>query len=224
MIKLTVDRREIHATEGQNLLSACLQHDIFIPHLCFLEEMADPPASCRLCFVEVEGEHGPVAACRVYPKPGMSVRTDTERVRRLQRSALRLLLSVHHVDCKNCPSNKKCVLQDLAKFLGVPLKSRKLDHLERKIAIDLTHPLFEFNPHRCILCAKCIYMCQKRNDFGMLTFAKRGFETVVACFGDKDLDRIPCQDCQACVDICPVSAIFLKSPNGGELSKRVAKS
>jgi predicted molibdopterin-dependent oxidoreductase YjgC len=211
MINLTVDGREIHAQEGQDLLSACLQHDIFIPHVCFMEGMTDPPASCRLCFVEIEGMPFPVASCRVKPEPGMVVKTATERVRRLQRSALQLLLSVHHVDCRNCPSNKKCVLQDLGKFLGVPLKSRKLSHLEREIAIDLTHPLFEFNPHRCILCGKCIHVCQERNGRGLLTFAKRGFDTVVACFGDKDLSRIPCKDCQACVDVCPVSAIFLKS-------------
>jgi len=147
----------------------------------------------------------------VHPAPGMVVKTDTERVRRLQRSALRLLLSVHRVDCRNCPSNTKCVLQDLGKFLGIPLKSKKLEHLEREITIDLTHPLFEFNPHRCILCGKCIYVCQQRNGTGLLTFAKRGFATVVACFGDHDLNRSSCQDCHACVEVCPVSAIFLKS-------------
>ncbi len=211
MISLTVDGREIPAQEGQNLLTTCLQQGIYIPHVCFMEAMVDPPASCRLCFVEIEGMPFPVPSCRVHAAPGMVVKTDTERVRRLQRSALRLLLSVHHVDCRNCPSNKKCVLQNLAKFLGIPLKSRKLDHLEREIAIDLTHPLFGFNPHRCILCGKCIDVCQQRNGTGLLTFAKRGFDTVVACFGDKDLSRIPCQDCQACVEVCPVSAIFLKS-------------
>ena len=211
MISLTVDGREISAREGHNLLTTCLQHGIYIPHLCFMDDMVDPPASCRLCFVDIEGMPFPVASCRVHPAPGMVVKTDTERVRRLQRSALRLLLSVHRVDCRNCPSNTKCVLQDLGKFLGIPLKSKKLEHLEREITIDLTHPLFEFNPHRCILCGKCIYVCQQRNGTGLLTFAKRGFATVVACFGDHDLNRSSCQDCHACVEVCPVSAIFLKS-------------
>lgn len=210
MIKVTVDGKEIEVKEQQSLLSACLEHNIFIPHLCYLEEMADPPASCRLCFVEIDGERNPVAACKVQPTSGMVVRTDTDRVRRLQKSALRLLLSVHHVDCRNCPSNKKCVLQDLSKFLGVPLKSKKLEHLERETAIDLDHPIFEFVPERCILCEKCVYICRQRNDFALLTFAKRGFDTVVTCF-EKDPDKIQCKDCLACTEICPVSAILPKA-------------
>ena len=210
MIEVTVDGKEVEAKEGQSLLSACLEHDIFIPHLCYLEEMADPPASCRLCFVEIDGERNPVASCKVQPTSGMVVRTDTDRVRRLQKSALRLLLSVHHVDCRNCPSNKKCVLQDLAKFLGVPLKSKKLEHLEREAEIDLDHPIFEFVPERCILCEKCIYICRQRNDFALLTFAKRGFDTVVTCF-EKDPDKVHCKDCFACTEVCPVSAILPKA-------------
>lgn len=210
MIRITVDGKDIEISQQQSLLAACLHQGIYIPNLCFLEEMTDPPASCRLCFVDIEGERSPVAACKVQPRESMVVKTDTERVRRLQRSALRLLLSVHHVDCRNCPSNKKCDLQRLSKFLGVPLKSKKLEHLEREPTVDLEHPLFEFVPGRCILCAKCIHVCQNRNDFAFLTFAKRGFDTVVTCFGGKDAGGLPCKDCRACVEVCPVSAIFLK--------------
>lgn len=209
MIKVNVDGRAIEVGEGQSLLAVCLRQGIFIPHLCFLEGMPESPASCRLCFVDIEGEPAPVASCKVPPWDGMVVRTDTERVRRLQKSALRLLLSVHHVDCRNCPSNKKCVLQDLAKFLGVPLKSKKLEHLQREIGVELDHPLFQFVPERCVLCEKCISVCRRHNDFSLLTFAKRGFNTVVTCF-EKDPDKLPCTGCRACVEICPVSAIFLK--------------
>jgi bidirectional [NiFe] hydrogenase diaphorase subunit len=219
MIKLTVDGKAIEVSEQQNLLAACLQEGIYIPNLCFLEEMTNPPASCRLCFVDIEGERNPVAACKVQPTEAMVVKTDTDRVRRLQRSALRLLLSVHHVDCRNCPSNKKCDLQRLSKLLGVPLKSKKLEHLEREPTIDLDHPLFEFVPDRCILCAKCIYVCQERNDSALLTFAKRGFDTVVTCFAGKDSGGLPCKDCRACVEICPVSAIFLKEESTPGLSE-----
>lgn len=222
MIKLTVDGKAIEVSEQRNLLAACLQAGIYIPNLCFLEEMRDPPASCRLCFVDIEGERNPVAACKVQPRDAMVVKTDTDRVRRLQRSALRLLLSVHHVDCRNCPSNKKCDLQRLSKFLGVPLKSKKLEHLEREPPIDLDHPLFEFVPDRCILCAKCIYVCQERNDSALLTFAKRGFDTVVTCFAGKDPGGLPCKDCRACVEICPVSAIFLKEEPTPELLETTA--
>jgi bidirectional [NiFe] hydrogenase diaphorase subunit len=217
MVTLTVDGQQIECHEQQNLLAACLQQGVYIPNLCFLEEMTDPPASCRLCFVEIEGERNPVAACRMQPKNGMIVKTDTDRVRRLQRSALRLLLSVHNVDCKNCPSNKRCDLQHLSKFLKVRLKPKRLEHLDRKITIDLEHPLFQFVPDRCILCGKCIYICQKRSPFALLTFAKRGLDTVVTCFEGKYSGNISCKNCRACVEICPVSAIFLRNDIGQEL-------
>ncbi|MBW1802089.1 MAG: (2Fe-2S)-binding protein, partial [Deltaproteobacteria bacterium] len=98
-VTIRVDDRTIESREGVPLLQACLDNDIYIPNLCYLEGMDHPPASCRLCFVEIGDEEKPVLSCTVKVSEGMVVRTDTPRVRRLQRSALQLLLSVHHVDC-----------------------------------------------------------------------------------------------------------------------------
>ena len=98
-VQLLVDNKKIEAQEGTTLLQACLDNDIYIPNLCYLPGMETPPASCRMCFVEIEGEHKPVTSCTVHVKEGMTVKTDTPDVRRLQRTALKLLLSVHHVDC-----------------------------------------------------------------------------------------------------------------------------
>ena len=108
MVRIIVDDREIEAREGTSLLQACLENNIYIPNLCYLEEMEHPQASCRMCFVEIEGEDEPVVSCSVRVQNGLVARTDTPFVRRLQRSALRLLLSVHDVDCANCAANKKC--------------------------------------------------------------------------------------------------------------------
>ena len=101
MVKLIVDDREIEAAEGATLLQACLKNDIYIPNLCHMEDMAHPAALCRMCFVEIEGQDKPVASCTITVSENMVVKTDTPAVRRLQRRALRLLLSVHDVDCKN---------------------------------------------------------------------------------------------------------------------------
>ena len=117
MITLEVDDKKIEVAEGTNLLEACLANSIYIPNLCYLEGMEHPPASCRLCFVEIEGADHPVASCSLRVDREMVVHTDTPRVRQLQKTALQLLLSVHDVDCKNCPANRKCALQDMAKFL-----------------------------------------------------------------------------------------------------------
>jgi bidirectional [NiFe] hydrogenase diaphorase subunit len=135
------------------------------------------------------------------------VRTDTPAVRRLQKTGLRLLLSVHDVDCKNCPANKNCVLQDLAKFLKVGLKPKNLEHHLKQPDVDDTHPHLIHYPNRCVLCGKCIQVCRSANGSAMLAFARRGFDTVISFYGDPGSESPSCDTCSACVDICPVAAL-----------------
>lgn len=221
MVQLTVDEKEIEVEEGKSLLEACLENGIYIPNLCFMKDMEDPPASCRLCFVEIEGQKKPVASCKVMPLKGMVVRTGTEEVRRLQRTALRLLLSVHNVACRSCPSNKKCELQRMVRLLGIRLKPRRYDHLDRVTREEYDHPLFELVHSRCVLCGKCIYVCGKRNGYSLLTFAKRGFDTVITSFGEADAAKTTCGACLECVRVCPVSAILLKDEPASGLASGV---
>jgi predicted molibdopterin-dependent oxidoreductase YjgC len=163
-----------------------------------------------MCFVEIEGYRQPVPSCSVLVEDGMEVRTDTPSVRKLQRTGLRLLLSVHHVDCKNCPANKKCELQRIAKFLKVGLKPKGLDRHLRELEIDRSHPFLDYYPNRCVLCGKCIHICREKNGQSALTFSKRGFDTVISFYGITDLSTLECENCNACVDICPVGALVLK--------------
>jgi len=212
MARLIVDGRIIEAEEGKSLLEVCLENGIFIPNLCHIDGMTEPPASCRLCFVEVIGKREPVTSCNTPVASGLEVRTDTEAVRRLQRTALRLLLSVHEARCKSCPSNRRCPLQDMARFLGVRLRPRRIEHIERQKPNLPESGLFEIRIDRCVLCGKCIYVCEQRNRQPLLTFAKRGFDTVVASFPQADiLERIDCRLCRACVEVCPVSALSFRS-------------
>ena len=211
MIKLHVDDKEIEAKEGVSLLEACLDNDIYIPNLCYLREMENPPTSCRLCFVEIDGENKPVNSCAIKAVDGMIVKTDTPQVRRLQKTALELLLSVHKIECKVCPANKKCELQKMAKFLHIPLKQKRIEYLEREIKIEDDHPFLIYDPYKCVLCGKCVYICTKKYDRPYLTFAKRGLDMFISFFGEIDPNSIPCGNCYACVDICPVAALTRKS-------------
>ncbi|MBW1842638.1 MAG: (2Fe-2S)-binding protein [Deltaproteobacteria bacterium] len=211
MVKLEVDGRAIEAPQGVTLLQACLDNDIYIPNLCFLADYQNPPASCRLCFVEIDGEEKPVTSCTVGVADGMVVRTDTSTVRRLQRAALRLLLSVHHIDCKHCPANKQCALQHMAKFLKVGLKPGPFEQILKETDIDREHPHLDYYPNRCVLCGKCIHVCHASRGYSSLTFAKRGFDTVISAYGQENDSTSPCDRCAACVEICPVGAIRLKS-------------
>ena len=210
VITLTVDDKEIRAKEGANLLQTCLENDIYIPNLCYIEGMTEPPASCRLCFVEVEGEKSPVTSCTVQIHTGMVVQTDTPAVRRLQRSALQLLLSAHQVDCGPCPANKKCELQRMARFLKVGLKPKALESLTKNSGPDEDHPCLLLYPDRCVRCGKCVYVCRTRHGRPHLTFAKRGLETIISFYGETDVTQNPCETCLSCVEVCPVAAITLK--------------
>ena len=208
MIKFVVDDKTIEAQEGMSVLEACLENDIYIPHLCFMKGMEEPHASCRLCFVEIEGGRRPETACTTEVQDGMVIRTNTPAVRQLQRSALQLLLSVHDVDCAHCPANRRCALQDMARFLKVGLKPKKLEKILKEPAVEQIHPLLDYYPNRCVLCGRCIAACRATHGRPYLTFAKRGIQTVVASFVEKDTAELPCEDNPACVDVCPVSAIM----------------
>ena len=212
MVRLVVDDQEITATGGQPLLQVCLQNGIYIPNLCFLEEDTRPPASCRLCFVEIADRPDPMPACTVPVVQGMQVKTDTSAVRRLQRSALKLLLSVHHVDCKHCHAHRACALQQIAKFLKTGLHAKPLPNLARPVEVDRSHPHIDHYPHRCVLCGKCIKVCRNHNHQPALTFAGRGIDTRVSYYPLENGGLPDCLDCHRCVAICPVGALQLREP------------
>jgi NADH dehydrogenase/NADH:ubiquinone oxidoreductase subunit G len=210
MIILQVDDQKIEIAEGTNLLDACLKNDIYIPNLCYLEGMQHPPASCRLCFVEIEGGGHPVCSCSIRVDRKMIVHTGTARVRQLQKTALQLLLSAHEVDCKNCPANRNCPLQDMSKFMNVALKTKGFDRLLKEIRIDTRHPFVDHYPNRCVLCGKCVYVCRQQHNRAGLTFARRGIDTVIDYYDRPQTQPSPCEACQACVEACPVAALLRK--------------
>ena len=216
LITLTVDERTIQAPEGSSVLSACLAADIYIPHLCWLKDdlPADAPAACRLCFVEIDGFSQPVAACTMTVENGMVVRTDTDAVRDIQKTALKLLFSVHRVDCKNCPANKACALQAIAKFLGTGLGCKPFERVLKEPEIDSRHPVFDYYSNRCVLCGLCVRVCSQLNAQAQLSFAGRGFDTVVGYFGADPAESAACAACRACLDACPTGALVEKTADG----------
>jgi NADH dehydrogenase/NADH:ubiquinone oxidoreductase subunit G len=209
MAKLLVDGAELSAETGSILLQVCLDNGIFIPNLCFLNGQDHAPASCRMCFVAIEGAAQPVTACTVAVADGMVVHTDTPAVRRLQRSGLKLFLSTHDIDCKNCPANRKCELQRLAKFLKTGLNAKPLEKRLKTPAVDDTHPALFYYPNRCVLCGKCIAVCARSRSHPALSFARRGLDTVITAYG-QSADGSACRECAACVAVCPVGALVLK--------------
>ena len=211
MVTLYIDNWEVQAEEGISVLQAALDCDIYIPHLCWIKEMDRPPASCRLCLVEIKGREKPVTACTTLVAEGLEVFTDTDTVRDLQRMALKLLLSVHDVDCGHCVANRRCELQDLAKFLKVKLKPRDIPVFKPSHEIDTTHPLIDYNPNRCVLCGRCIYACQAKSGRSFLSFGNRGFKTIISLMGTAGQDPVDCRSCLDCVVSCPTGALTEKA-------------
>lgn len=210
MVKIVVDDKELEVQEGTVLLAACLRHGVYIPNLCYLDGMEHPDASCRLCFVEIDGKTVP--SCTIRVSGPLVVKTDTPAVRNLQKSALRLLLSVHDVDCAHCPANKKCALQNIAKFLGMGLKPKGLEQLLKEPRVVEDHPFINYYPNRCVLCGRCVRVCKTLDGRPQMTFARRGFDTVISFYGVNEQSMPTCEDCSTCVDVCPVGAIALKPP------------
>ncbi len=208
-ISLTIDDKKIAAREGENLLWAALDNGIYIPNLCALRDKSEPSASCRLCFVEVEGYSQPVTACTEPVREGMVVNTKGAKALRLARAGLELLLASHPVDCAHCLANRSCELQKIAAHLRIRLKSKHFRKILRELPIDDSHPQITYDPNKCVLCGRCVWMCRYKGA-GVLGFAHRGFERVVTTFGDEPLGESKCLDCGECVSVCPTGALVFK--------------
>jgi bidirectional [NiFe] hydrogenase diaphorase subunit len=210
MATVVIDGQEIKAKEGENLLWTALDNDFYIPNLCSLRGFTPSTASCRLCFVEIEGKNVPVTSCTEKIKDGMVVYLNTEGVKRIRNTAFRLLLSNHTIDCAHCDKNGKCELQNIAAKLGLKLKHEKLRKIPRDLPVDSSHALFYYDPNKCVLCSRCIRVCQK-NGAGVLDFAFRGISTIVSTFNGIPLAESNCNSCLECVAVCPVGSLVVKS-------------
>ncbi len=211
-ISLTIDGKIIKAKEGQRILWAALENGIYIPNLCAIQEKTQPSASCRLCFVEVEGEKEPVVACTEPVKEGMAVHTRGENALRLARTSAELILASHPVDCGHCQKNRSCDLQKIAKHLGIKLITKRFRKLERNLPIDESSSLFTYNPNKCVLCGKCVWVCQEKLGIGAIGFTRRGFKRIVSTFQDKPFGETTCGECGECATVCPVGSLTFKSP------------
>jgi bidirectional [NiFe] hydrogenase diaphorase subunit len=208
-VTLTIDGKKVKAPQGQKLLWAALDNGIYIPNLCALREKETPSASCRLCWVEIGGRA--VTACTETVAEGMAVNTKGAMAQRLARTALELLLASNEVDCANCPANGKCELQKIAAHLKVKLKTKRFRKILRQLPIDDSNADFTYDPNKCVLCGRCIWVCRSKN-IGALGFAHRGFKRRMTTFGDEPMAESNCRDCAECVAVCPTGALSLKKP------------
>ncbi|MDN5326274.1 MAG: NADP-reducing hydrogenase subunit HndD [Moorella sp. (in: firmicutes)] len=206
-VKLTIDNIPVEVEAGTTILKAAEKAGLHIPTLCYLEGINEIGA-CRVCVVEVEGARNLMASCTAPVAEGMVVKTNSPRVRTARRLNVELLLSNHKMECPTCIRNLNCELQSLARELGI--RQVRFDGKKSEYPIDDSTPAIIREPDKCILCRRCVAVCEKVQGVKAIAPMGRGFDTVVApAFQDKLLD-IACVECGQCTLVCPVGALYEK--------------
>ena len=204
MPTLTIDNIAVEVPDGAMVLNAAEQAGVKIPTLCYLKDV-QAIGACRVCMVEIEGGRTLMASCVTPATEGMKVHTNSKRAREARKMVVELLLSDHAGDCQTCDRNEDCELQALARTLGIKEitypgeKSRRL--------VDESTPALVRDSAKCVLCRRCVTVCNDIQGVGGLFPQNRGFDTVVGPAFCSDLDDIVCVQCGQCGAVCPVGAI-----------------
>jgi bidirectional [NiFe] hydrogenase diaphorase subunit len=215
-ITITIDEKQVKVRPGEKLLWAALDNGIYIPHLCGIREEERPNASCRLCFVEIEGLSRPVTSCTRTVEENMVVRTRSPRIDRMVKTAFELIISDHNLKCRECPANRNCALQTIAKERGIKLKQNRFRSIVREFDVDESPEVFAFDRSRCVLCGQCIWADRMEAKVGAIGFTNRGIKRMVTTFKDLPLADSVCTQCTLCVDACPVGALYYKKDQKAE--------
>jgi NADH-quinone oxidoreductase subunit G/NADP-reducing hydrogenase subunit HndD len=204
MAMIEVNNRPVEARTGETLLTALRREGISVPTLCFMEDLL-PSGACRMCVVEVEGQRNLVPSCAFPVQDGMKVRTHSPRAVRARKTIVELLLASHPDDCLYCVRNGTCKLQELAEQLGVRQRRYVGTKLEHKI--DMSSPSLIRDPAKCILCGKCVRMCEEIQGVAAIDFHGRGCRTRIGTALDQGLNVSSCINCGQCIMTCPTGAL-----------------
>jgi formate dehydrogenase alpha subunit len=203
-VNLTIDGRQIAAEADTTILQAARMAGIDIPTLC-QDDRLEPFAACRLCLVEVDGAPGPVVACGTQVREGMVVTTSTEEIDEQRRVLIDLLLSDHRLDCLVCDQSGDCRLQQMAYRFGVATTSYGGSMRGHPAREDT--PFIAYDPGKCILCGRCVGICQQVQGCHVLDFTGRSFDSLVTTEFDRSMLETACEMCGNCVSACPTGAL-----------------
>ncbi len=243
---MEINHREVSFPEGVTVLRAAELNDVYIPSLCSHKDLT-PFGGCRMCIVEIEGMRGYPLACSTVAAEGMKVLTDTAAVREMRKEILQLILSEHPASClicdektecrenqftirkagvttgcQNCPNDGQCELQEVVEKVG--LTDIEYPVYYRGYEAEHDDPFFDRDYNMCILCGRCVRMCQEVRGTGVLAFKFRGPLAQIGPAFAKSHVEAGCEFCGACVSVCPTGALADKvskwdgQPDGFELS------
>ena len=207
MIKVKINDVEYSVPAGITVLEAAKYAGIEIPTLCYLKDINEIGA-CRLCLVEVKGARGLVTSCVFNDTAATEIYTNTQRVREARKMNIQLVLSAHRKDCLSCIRSTTCELQRLANEFGVDEHYFNSD--EKKVEIDESSPSIIRDNSKCILCRRCVAVCNKVQGIGAIGPQNRGYDTSVGSQFELPLASTSCINCGQCIVACPVGALYEK--------------
>ena len=209
-VHVKINGIEVEVPANYTILQAAHEAGIRIPTLCYLKDI-NAIAACRICLVEATGVRSLAAACVQQVADGMEVKTNTPELRKSRKTTLELMLSNHRMDCLSCVRSDDCELRRLAHEYGVDqykyVGNEELPKAEEAAAGAVDSPRILRDNSKCILCRRCIAVCQKNQHVAVIGANDRGFETHVASAFDMPLTETPCVNCGQCVAVCPTGAL-----------------
>lgn len=215
---LTIDGREMGAREDQTILEVAQEHGISIPRLCELGGLSNVGA-CRLCLVEIKGVNKLLPACVTRVEEGMEVTVNSERLARYRKNILELLFAERNHVCSVCVSNGHCELQAMALTLGITHVHYPYQY--PKLPVDASHERFVVDHNRCILCTRCVRVCDEIEGAHTWDVMARGIDCrVITDLAGKWGASESCTGCGKCVQVCPTGALSEKGMSVAEMSKR----
>jgi len=207
MLKLTIDDKAVEIAPGATILEAARAVGIDIPTLCHEDGLSDVGA-CRMCIVEIEGARRPVPSCTTPAEDGMVVRTQTPALANLRKQTLELLFAERNHICPACTRSGHCDLQNLGYRFG--MTHVRYPYLHPTLPVDQSHPQIALDHNRCILCTRCVRVCDERIGVHTLDVRGRGGESMVVADHGVPLGESSCISCGACIQVCPTGALFEK--------------
>jgi formate dehydrogenase alpha subunit len=211
-INIFINDKPLRSKEGMTIMDAAKQVGIKIPALCAMPELGFKPGACRMCVVEVAGLPNLVASCTYPVSKDLKIYTHSPRVIKARRMILELILANHPQDCMTCEKSGSCLLEELAYELGVK-QFRFAPNKEQK-AIDDSNPFIIRDMNKCVLCGRCVEICNEIQQSHVIDFAHRGSKTEIVVEGGSDLINSRCEFCGQCVAVCPVGALTDKAAQG----------
>jgi bidirectional [NiFe] hydrogenase diaphorase subunit len=217
VITLTINGETVSAKEGESLLHAIREAGIDIPTLCHLDGLSER-GGCRLCLVEVAGNRRLVPSCTAQVREGMVVQTDTEKLVRYRKMVLELLFAERNHICAVCVANGHCELQTLAAHLN--MGHVRYDYLNQDLTLDTSHERYGLDQNRCVLCTRCLRVCDEVEGAHVWDLAGRGMAShVITELAQPWGQSHSCTRCGKCVQVCPTGALFTKGSTVGESEK-----